>query len=299
MNPSIEINGKIISHGRIYLKFYREVIIMGINWISIGVNAFISLLMSFIVFSLGLRAGKERTERKGLREKYRGLTVHFEELHNKIIEDEPLSWSDFDIDHFSKVSMPPLRKMTKDGEHLELDQEIITNLEDLEVIALRYGKYFNDIELEAGNIILKELEQKGVDLEYSSNSNSKTTRVSTDNTNNSYIRYKPAKLIFKNRIDELLQKLEQMDTGVNFELVQRSKIVYSVHIRKQDIEMLDFKEIMERISNELNQIKNEEINRKTVIINKHKEYIDILKQKTKEPYSFWDTLKNTFKDFIR
>jgi hypothetical protein len=178
-----------------------KVIIMSIDWTTIGINSGISLVLSFITFSLGLRAGKERTDRKDLREKYRTLTIHFQELKDKIVDEKPLSWSNFK--EVNGKSMPIVREMVQNGQHLELRHNLFPELEILESDALKYGYYFHHLSLEAGSIVEKVLENNEIEL--IKERYSMRTNVSDDNENGSYIEYNPARLINRDRIKEVIE----------------------------------------------------------------------------------------------
>jgi len=54
------------------------------DWTSILTSIFTSLTVSLITFIFGLRAGKNQTDRPKLKEYYRDLTAHFENLFNSL-----------------------------------------------------------------------------------------------------------------------------------------------------------------------------------------------------------------------
>lgn len=269
---------------------------MNIDWTNLGINAAISLILSLIVFSLGLRAGKERIDRKELREKYRKLTVHFEKLHNRMKHDEPLNWDDFEESKEDRMTLPLVRKMIRKGDHIELNDSLIKALEELEVNSLRYGYYFREVAEKAKNIIIDILKKQNVELK--EDSYSVTTNVSDDEANNSYIPYNPAKLLNQNRISVLLTTLSDRKTGLAFKLVIGSHHKYTITIRKQDIKIIPIEDILNEISKELNEIKNDFLENKDELLNLQEKKIKKLKKLTKEPYPFWMTVGNTFKDFF-
>ena len=268
-----------------------------INWYSIAINSSISLILSLIMFSFGVRSGKERTERLKLRDKYRELYAHFSKLRSGIMEYKPLEWDDYRSSG-DRTSKPPCKEMVKNGEHLELSKSLFPALEELEVNSLRYGWLFDELSNKSGELIKEVLEKHGVETKIENHS------VSTDidksvKSSGSYFEVNPATLISKDIRNEWLKLIKERETGLCLTRVENSRILYRIYIRDCDIKLLNIEEIINDIALTLEQNKDEFLNSKDELVAKLDVYLQKLSSLTREPHSFWSTLGNTFKDFTR
>lgn len=275
-----------------------------INWATLGLNTVISLFLSLIMFALGIRAGKERTERLKLREKYRSLTIHFEEILKGLKNNKPKNWDDYEFirDKEHGQHYPPVLKLIKTGEHLELNSKIIEDAREVEKNSLKYGFDLHQINLRIESSFLENLTNSGVELlkEYDTmmtrkNEMGKPYRVCT---------YPYQSLIFKNEFDEVVEKVRSKTAGISFNIVRDHSSMggdgtHTIYIHQEDLEKIDLEAVLLKTHEKAKQLASNLLSEKDVLINENKNIIEKLSKKTKEPYSFWETVLNSIKDLFR
>ncbi|MCM3257078.1 hypothetical protein M3664_04685 [Paenibacillus lautus] len=268
-----------------------------INWYSIAINSSISFILSLIMFSFGVRSGKERTERLKLRDKYRELYAHFSKLRNGILEYKPLDWDDF-RDSNSWSSKPPCKEMVKNGEHLELSKSLFPALEELETNSLRYGSFFYDLSNKSGELILEVLGKHGVETKSENHSVSTNIDKSVKNSGG-FFEVNPATLISPDIRSKWLGLVKERETGLCFTRVENSRVLYRIYLRECDVKYINIEEILIDIAMTLDENKDEYLNKREDLVVELDSYLQKLSGLTREPHSFWSTLGNTFKDFTR
>lgn len=117
---------------------------------NIVISGGVSLIVSLFTFTLGLKSGKNQSDRQLHRNKYRDISVHFNEMLNKLQTTNPKKWSNYksiQVDLNTYQSMPLLVEMKSNGESIELNKNIIDESEQLELDLLRYAeKYYNQFD---------------------------------------------------------------------------------------------------------------------------------------------------------
>lgn len=78
---------------------------------TIIVSALTSLLVSLMTFILGLKSGKNQTDRARLQDLYKQLHTHFKEIKNGFITHRYKKWSDYKkIESINRIQYLPLVK---------------------------------------------------------------------------------------------------------------------------------------------------------------------------------------------
>lgn len=273
-----------------------------INWTTLIISTAISLLLSLMTFSLGLRAGKERTDRKALREKYRKLSVHFSDIFKGIQENNPKMWSDYErIQTVDSIQYYPLaKKMKKEGEDLELDINLFNHLIELETDALQYGHHFKELELKIEKQFRKHLLE--TDIEFIEEFENLVSRKNEIGKPYRVITYKYSSFLSKERIDSMVKLIQSNETGMQFEIYKKTRHgmgLVSVYIHQNDIQKINLESIILKLHEETKDFSTQLLANKISIMKNIEIPLSLLEQRTKEPYSFWDTIKNTIKDFAR
>ncbi|MEG9298049.1 hypothetical protein V6B33_16420 [Mangrovibacillus sp. Mu-81] len=272
-----------------------------IEWITIGINAAISLFLSLILFALGLRAGKERAERKELREKYRNIYSYLKKFRDGIEEGNPLYWRHF-VNSVHDSFTPYLEEMMDKGDHVELNKGLFPQIIELEKDCLSYGWSFQNLSLKAGEIVEEVLIKNGVSLK-KEKYQTKTSITDTDSEKSGpFFEYNPTKLIHEKEFNYVLNRLENSEVGISFRYVQESNIKYQIHIRQADTRYLDIFNIFSQIRCSLVEIKDKDrfLVKEDELIYDINKLLNKLEKRIREPYTFWSTVGNSIKDiFLR
>ena len=114
---------------------------------NIVISGGVSLFVSSITFILGLKSGKNQSDRQLYRNKYRSINVHLTEMLYRLQTTSPKKWEDYkSIQLGSGVTQysPLLIEMKLNGESIELNKKIINKSEKIELDLLKYSeKYYN------------------------------------------------------------------------------------------------------------------------------------------------------------
>lgn len=111
------------------------------------ISGVVSLCVSVITFTLGLKAGKNQSDRQRVKDKYRNISVHLNEFLYALQGSDPKKWTDFkkkQINISQSRYIPLLSEMKLNGESIELNKSIISRCEKIEIDLLGYSsKYYN------------------------------------------------------------------------------------------------------------------------------------------------------------
>ncbi|WP_342423126.1 hypothetical protein [Paenibacillus sp. FSL E2-0178] len=267
------------------------------DWYGTGISALISLGLSLVTFSLGVRSGKERTERLKLREKYREIFAHFNKLKEGVENYKPISWDKF-YDSKTRESKPYCRELVKNGESLELSRSLFPKVVDLEEKTLGFGWKFTELSESAGDIVIDVLERRGVSLK----KEQYRTIVDFEEGNNeraSYYELNPVLLMSEEKRNEWNQTLETSEAGINFTYLYESKIKYSIYLKKSDLIRIGLPDLINQIGERIYNENLELIEEQKALIAELKTVLKKVSKLAKEPHSFWGTIGNTFRDFFR
>ncbi|MGN7942861.1 hypothetical protein [Metabacillus sp. 22489] len=275
---------------------------MNIDWLTLGVNSAISLFLSFIMFSLGLRAGKERTDRKEVREKYRNLTIYFDEILKGFKDNVPKKWSDFYVKEVLTV-----RELDEKNELLELNYRLIKRLLHIELDSLKFGHVlYHDEAPKIGDILQDSLKEHDIEVK-----------------DGSYEYYTPGKIepkpgrsivliqvnqlqwIFKDKsiLEAINRNYDQnnvfyLDCRINTNKPNdKSNIkIYSTDFTKE--QMIDFVDtVFKNVEQNIDII--DIYNKQSKLLKENQKIVKLLKKKTKEPYPFWNTVGNSITDLFK
>lgn len=125
---------------------------------NILISAGVSLFVSLITFTLGLKAGKNQSDRKSDKDKYREISVHFNDLLRDLKTLNPKKWDDYDSmpTNTGGEYVPLLKKMKFNGQSIELNKKLIKEAEKLEYDLLYWSSnYYLKLEQIKEHIILE------------------------------------------------------------------------------------------------------------------------------------------------
>lgn len=105
--------------------------------VSLVVSLLISGVLAIATFAVGIRVGKERSDRATMRALYKGLFDHFTELRRRMANGEPRQWSDFALKNDRYA--PAMVELELTGDINLLPKHIATRLTALERDTLTFG----------------------------------------------------------------------------------------------------------------------------------------------------------------
>lgn len=104
------------------------------------VSLLTSLIVSLVTFILGLKSGKNQSDREKVQGLYKKLYSHFNEIAIGIVEGKPKEWTDFECkDSLHRVEYFPLvKKLDLEGELIYIKDRIASLSKQLELDCLAY-----------------------------------------------------------------------------------------------------------------------------------------------------------------
>lgn len=171
-----------------------------------------SLIVSLITFTLGVKAGKNQSDRQQLKEFYKNITVHFQELKYGLDSYNPKTWVHYrDNNHNYN---PLIKSMVTNGDIIEINKTIAVQAEKLEKDVLIVGWKFYDKFQELFDIALEVIGQYG-NLNYNKTGNE--YKLINDSTGRAYREYCLGVLLDKTFLKQEIKSLEKRDNlGMNF-----------------------------------------------------------------------------------
>lgn len=94
-----------------------------------------SLIVSLITFILGLKSGKNQTDRAKLQNLYRDLYSHFSDLKESLQHNRPKSWRNYkkvERGLYTIEYFPPVKELKRTGDILFLNKKIAETALELE-----------------------------------------------------------------------------------------------------------------------------------------------------------------------
>ncbi len=257
-----------------------------------------SLIVSLITFTLGVKSGKNQSDRQQLKEFYKKMTVHFQELKHGLDSYNPKTWRHFkDSNHNYS---PLIKSMVANGDIIEINKKIAIKAEKLEKDALIVGWKFYDKFQELFDIALETIEQYET-LNYSNTGNQ--YKIKKDITGRAYRNYYLGILFNKTLLRKELESLErERDLGLNFRHHEGSKIVYSLLLYPDDFNKIDINDVLLEINEKaIKEIEGlEEILIEFNSLSKRlDDLIKLTAKRTRDPHTFIETVVGAIVDIFR
>ncbi len=265
-----------------------------------------SLIVSLITFILGLKSGKNQTDRAKLQTLYKDLYSHFSDLENAVKCNNPKSYQ-----HYKKVEKgmysveyyPPVKEMKRTGEILFIKKALAEEALELEKQFMNYSNDLNHLIPKLHEVLISNLDlyQPGYKFNcYRGDANDKSHFESANPSNCRSFRPKNYRdLIDRQAIIALFKELDiDRTTAVEFTSGD-NPISYSAKLYPLGIN-LDVDTYLNLIFSEFEKIPefNELYQRKEELVKKANKICDKLAKKAKEPTSFWETMFGAFGDMF-
>jgi hypothetical protein len=250
-------------------------------------------------FILGLRAGKDQTDRVQLKEYYRVLAAHFDSILNSIKEGTPKDWASFDSVNTKLGSkpMPLVRIMKKEGKLIEINPKLAKKAEEYELELLKFGWIYN-------NTYCKKIEDEAISLlkKY-------TKGKIIEEKNNVYSGEKKETSSFTTTlceimlIKELVERYKTIFTrNKNLGLCLKNEKVHNfrIYIYQEDLASISITEFLDILHERtLNLAGADEILKKrNDLIIKTEKLLLKLRKRTRDPNPFWETMGKAFLDIF-
>lgn len=111
-----------------------------IDWSTYIASIITSLVVALVTFVLGVKSGKNQTDRQKLQELYKSLLVHFQDLKERL-DSCPRRWEQYE-EHsagWNITYLPPVRKMERDGNSIYIRPRLFKETLELERDTLKFG----------------------------------------------------------------------------------------------------------------------------------------------------------------
>lgn len=267
-----------------------------------------SLIVSIITFILGLRAGKNQTDRAKLQLIYKQLYIHFEELKDALLRDQPKSWENYkktERGFYSVEYFPPVKEMKSTGDLLYVKKKIAKKALDLEIQLMNYSSELTRHVPELHEALISDLglyRENYTFKKYSGDTNEKA-HFETENTTNCNRFWPKNYRIFYNKeaTKKMLQELDK-DSSCALDFTSGGNPAkYSAKIYPMSL-IVSVDEYTERLiasfeSNISNY--NELCSNKQKLITQIDSLNRIIACRVREPVNFWETIVGAFADVFR
>lgn len=267
-----------------------------------------SLIVSLFTFVLGLKSGKNQTDRVKLQDLYRGLYSHFSELKESLLYDRPKSWESYkkvERGLYSIEYYPPVKELKRTGELLYIKKKIADEALGLELQIVNYSyelvkhvpeihrAFISNMEIYKEGYTFKSYQKNGNEKAHFETANPK--KINTFWPKNYCLLYNREKTreLFQQMQEDGLTAMEFTSAG--------NPAAYSVKIYPEGIKIgwsdyVDF--IFSWLEKNVDDYSELCIRKKSLILQIDK-LNKKLEQKVKEPVGFWETLIGAFADMFK
>lgn len=267
-----------------------------------------SLIGSLITFILGLKSGKNQTDRAKLQSLYKDLYSHFSDLKDSLERNCPKSWENYkkiERDFYSFEYFPPVKELKRSGDLLFLKKKLADQSLTLEMQIMNYSYELKCAipEIHAALISNLEMYHEGYKFtNYRGNVND-TSHFETANPKNcnSFGTRNYRDLLNRQEVTKLLQDMNASQTRAIEFTSGDNPITYSAKLYPDGIK-ISIDEYVEHLFLKFEKDVtgfNELCNQKEILITKINKLNKKLARKAKEPVSFWETMLGAFGDMFR
>ncbi|HDK7194955.1 TPA: hypothetical protein PTV74_003263 [Clostridium botulinum] len=261
-----------------------------------------SLIVSNITFILGLKAGKNQSDRKELKNKYQNIYIHLKNIEEVIGTVKPKKWSDYEeIKKGNRsISAPLLRRMNIEGDNLDLNKKLFKKCEELEKECLKYSyKYYNyfytmyDICLEVMKSNYEDIYEGNYEI-----------CASKEESVNGIIVYELSLgiFLFDDDFNKHISKIKKEEENyyISFRLKDKYRKRLNVYRNSSNVSPIEFLEKCKLKIKSTNEINIMELdNERNELIRNLEKIKEKVVKRAKEPYTFWETLLGAFIDIFK
>ena len=267
-----------------------------------------SLIVSLITFILGLKSGKNQTDRSKLQNMYKDLYSHFLDLEDSLERNRPKTWA-----HYKKVERglysveyyPLVKELKRSGDILFIKKKLADQALELEKEILNYSHKLKYAIPEIHAVLISNLEiyQNGYKFTSYRRESNNTSHFETANpTNcNSFSPRNYRDLIDRQKTTKLFQDMDANQTTAIEFTSGDNPITYSAKFYPGGIKI----NTDQYITNLFDKLEkdvpgyNDLCNQKNNLIAQINKLNKKLAKKAKEPVTFWETILGAFGDMFR
>lgn len=245
-----------------------------------------------------MKSGKNQADRQRLKEIYKNITVHFQDIKMGLENYKPKTWSSYT--EKTGNSYPLIKKMVMNGDILEVKNNISKKAEmiEKEALVLGWGLYDNYESIHSNSISVIE---KYVPIYYERNGNNYSTKKIENSTGRSYRVFEFGILLDKNKINEIKSSMNG-NIGLNFNYTKEGKILYSITIYPEDLINITLLDLLYEINDAIykkSEVISDLIKQKEVICKNITKIINKTKRRAKDPHTFIETIGGAFIDIFK
>lgn len=266
-----------------------------------------SLIVSIITFILGLKSGKNQTDRAKLQDIYKQLHSHFEELKEALLHDNPKSWTAYKKIERGMSSIeffPPVKEMKRNGELLFIKKKIADSALELETSLMSYASNltYHIPELHAVLISDLSLYKEGYTFKKYSSSKNESSHFEAANPTkcNSFRPLNYRKLYNKEDITKLFNCLNgDSPCAIEFSLGNPIEYSFKLYPESLTVTVNEYtKRIIENLKRNISDYE-ELCDQKQTLIAQIDKLNKKIERRVREPISFWETMFGAFADMFR
>lgn len=281
------------------VAIWREYMLKTV-FVSIGT----SLLVSFITFILGLKSGKNQTDRVRLQNMYKQIYSHFHELEKGLEDERPKKWSDYKKIETKNTTKyyPPVQELESTGDILYIKKKISDEALSLERDCLVYAYRINSLVAELHKSIITNSQLYNGNLSYDTSSRKDDTRCCMSaNPNNCNTYRSESYLVFfdENKLASVLQSWEKADKpyAIRFSgnSSERIFILYPGALKENSTYFLS--ELIPILKKDIPGYNEIAVEKEKLKIRIQDLNIKLIRR-AKEPTSFWETVAGAFLDIF-
>ena len=280
---------------------------MSQTWQTVLLSLATSLIVSLVTFILGLKSGKNQTDRAKLQNMYRDLYSHFSDLKDCLNRNQPRTWQSYkkvEQGFYRTEYFPPVKELKRTGNILFLKKKIADEALSLEMQTMNYASELSRHipEIHAAFISDLGIYKEGYTFKKYQKSADDTAHFETVNPNNCNSFWPLSYRVFYNR-EEVLKLFQQIDSDSSTAIEFTSggnPTTYSAKIYPGSI-TVSTSEYIEHLFSALEKVDgyNQLCNQRTTLILQIDKLNKRLARKAKEPIGFWETLFGAFADMFR
>jgi hypothetical protein len=268
---------------------------MAFSWSTFLASLAASFLVGFILYVFGQRNGKNQVDRSELKERYRRLLVHFQQVRDRIASGDPLKAEDFyyqETDEPAFGGEPLVRYLTRTGRLSGLP--LATQLAKAEEICVAFGELWGQ-EMEhvydlAAHILEKMSRVPLIQQE---------SRVKTPTSNRDEVITSPiGALLVEEEFEDLRRKLRHQprlilqleyryegtqDVIVGGEYVPLGLDAYISTVREDALDL-----------HRLIRVRND----REAALESANAAVHDLARRTRDPHTFWETVGASLRDLL-
>lgn len=267
-----------------------------------------SLIVSLVTFILGLKSGKNQTDRAKLQNLYKNLYSHFSDLKESLQRNRPKSWESYkkvERGLYSVEYYPLVKELKRSGDILFLKKKIADEALDLEMQVMNYSYDLKRHIPEIHTALISDMGMytAGYTFKKYQRNDNETAHFETANPNGCNSFWPQNYRVLYNR-EEALKLFQQMQenatTAIEF-TDGGNPINYSAKIYPGGftVSASDYAEWLFSTLEKNVAGYTELCNRKKALILRIDKLNKKLERKAKEPVSFWETLFGAFVDMFR